>query len=179
MAKQGFIHDKLDIKMLVLYLASHAAGPLSFDVLTDLVMDHEGVDYFVYAEAVSELVESGHLQMEEDLYAITEKGRANSAACESSLPFSVRRRCGRDLAPVNAALRRNAQVRGEARSNADGSVTAHMVLADDGGELLAIDLLCPSQAQAERLIAGFKAMPERIYNEVLESLSAAEKEEQG
>ena len=86
MAQYGFIHDKLDIKMLELYLVSRLAGPVDFDILTDLVMRHEGVDYFAFAEATAELVESGHLELEEDRYAITEKGRANSAACESSLP---------------------------------------------------------------------------------------------
>ena len=35
----------------------------------------EGVDYFEFAEAVAELVESGHLELNEDgRYVITEKG---------------------------------------------------------------------------------------------------------
>lgn len=173
MSKHGYIHDKLDLKMLELYLLSRAVGPIDFDTLTDLTMRHEGVEYFDFAEATAELVESGHLMKTEDrYYTITEKGRTNSAACESSLPYSVRRRCGLDLAPVNAALRRNAQIRGEMRANDDGSAVARMTLDDDGGNLLTIELLCPSQEQAGRLIAVFKAKPERVYNEVLEALSA-------
>ena len=172
MARDGFIHDKLDIKMLELYLMSHAAGPIDFDTLSDLSMRHEGVDYFDFAEATAELVESGHLTYDGDCYLITEKGRTNSAACESSLPYSVRRRCNQDLAPVNAALRRNAQIRGEKRKNGDGSIVARMTLDDDGGNLLTIELLCPSDAQADRLIENFRAQPERIYNEVLEALTA-------
>lgn len=178
MAQYGFIHDKLDIKMLELYLVSRLASPVDFDILTDLVMRHEGVDYFAFAEATAELVESGHLELEEDRYAITEKGRANSAACESSLPYSVRRRCNRDLAPVNAALRRNAQVRGETRVNGDGSVVARMTLDDDGGNLLTVELLCPSKAQAERLIESFRARPERVYNDVLEALAVPSEPEE-
>ena len=78
---------------------------------------------------------------------------------------------------MNAARRRNAQIRGEKRLNADGSVTARMTLDDDGGNLLAIELLCPSQEQADRLIEGFKAKPERVYNDVLEALTAPAQEE--
>lgn len=177
MAKQGFIHDKLDIKMLELYLMTRVAGPVDFDTLTDLAMRHEGVEYFDFAEATAELVDSGHLELAEGHYTITEKGRLNSAACESSLPYSVRRRCNQDLAEVNAILRRNAQIRGEVRPNDDGSVVARMTLDDDGGNLLTIELLCPSQTQAERLIAGFKSKPERVYNEVLEALTSGEEEE--
>jgi len=178
MARIGFIHDKLDLKMLELYLLAHAAGPIDFDTLADLAMRHEGVDYFDLAEATAELVDSGHVELAEDCYTITEKGRTNSAACESSLAFSVRRRCALDLAPVNAALRRNAQLRGEKRANADGSVTARMAMDDDGGNLLTIEILCPSQEQADRLIAGFRAKPERVYNEVLEALTASADEEE-
>lgn len=172
MARYGFIHDKLDLKMLELYLLARAAGPVGPDTLADLVMRHEGVDYFEFTEATAELVESGHLTLGEEGYTITEKGLTNSAACESSLPYSVRRRCAQDLAPVNAALRRNAQVRGEKRTGPDGSVTARMTLDDDGGNLLTIEILCPSESQADRLIEGFRSHPEQVYNDVLEALSA-------
>lgn len=177
MAKQGFIHDKLDIKMLELYLMARMAGPVDFDTLMELAMRHEGVEYFDFAEATAELVESGHLLLEEGRYSITEKGQVNSEACESSLPYSVRRRCDQDLTAVNAILRRNAQVQGTALAREDGSAVARMTLDDDGGNLLTVELLCPSQAQAERLIAGFRARPERVYNGLLEILNGKEEEE--
>ena len=178
MAQHGFIHDKLDLKMLELYLLARAAGPIAPDTLTDLVRRHEGVNYFEFTEATAELVKTGHLTRTEEGYLITEKGRTNSAACESSLPYSVRRRCAQDLAAVNAALRRNAQIRGEKSLNTDGSVMARMTLDDDSGNLLTIELLCPSEEQADRLIAGFRAKPEQVYNDVLEALSASREEEQ-
>ena len=115
MSRFGFIHDKLDTKLLVLYIADRAAGPLSFDTLTDLAMCDEGVDYFQFAEAVAELLESGHLSQNEEHYAITDKGRQACAAGESSLSPVIRRRCDQRLAPLNQALKRSAQVRAELR----------------------------------------------------------------
>lgn len=178
MARHGFIHDKLDLKMLELYLLSRAAGPIHPDALADLVMRHEGVEYFDFAEATAELVESGHLALTEERYVITEKGKVNSQACESSLPYSVRRRCDQDLAPVNAILRRDAQVRGEKNVNADGSVMARMSLDDTGGNLLTIELLCPDEHQADRVIRGFRARPEQVLHRILETLTAEENEEE-
>lgn len=178
MAQHGFIHDKLDLKMLELYLLSQAVGPIDPDTLADLVGRHEGVNYFEFTEATAELVDTGHLTLSDQGYLITDKGRANSAACESSLPYSVRRRCAQDLVALNAVLRRNAQIRGEKRSNPDGSVTAHMALDDDGGNLLTIELLCPSEEQADRLISSFREKPERVYHDVLEALAADREEGQ-
>lgn len=176
MARYGFIHDKLDIKFLVLYLMARTAAPIDFPTLTDLAMCDEGVDYFQFAEAVSELVETGHLSLEEDLYAITEKGRRNGAACESSLPYSVKRRCNTGLSRLNGVLRRNAQVRGESAPRPDGGFTVRLTLDDDGGSLLALELFSPTQEQAGRLIDGFKARPERVYNEVLSALLEGDEE---
>lgn len=169
MAQYGFIHDKLDVKLLVLYILSRAAGPLDRDTLIELAMVDDGVDYFTFMEVLSELEETGHLACEEDRYAITEKGRKNSAVCESSLPYSVKRKCERKLSGVNAALRRSAQVRSEIVPR-DGGYTLRLALDDEESNLLTIELLTPSQEQAERLAESFKARPEQVYNSVLDVL---------
>ena len=75
MARFGFIHSKLDTKLLILYILTRVAGPIDFATLTDLVMCDDGVDYFEFAEALSELLESGHLVREGDYYPPTDKGR--------------------------------------------------------------------------------------------------------
>ena len=71
----GFIHDKLDIKFLILYLMARVAGPVDFTTLADLTFCDDGVEYFDFAESVAELVSTGHLAVEGDLYTITDKGR--------------------------------------------------------------------------------------------------------
>lgn len=176
MANPGFLQDKLDIKMLELYLLARAAGPLDPDLLAELALSHDGVSYFDFAEATAELVERGNIVLEEEGYVITDKGRVNSQACESSLPYSVRRHSDEALAPVNVSLRRQAMVRGEKRENTDGSVTARMILDDDNGNLLTLELLCPSEQQADKLIAAFREKPEKLYNTILSALRE-EKEE--
>ena len=176
MANPGFLQDKLDIKMLELYLLARAAGPVAPDMLADLTLAHDGVSYFDFAEATAELVERGNIALEGEGYVITPKGRENSLACESSLPYSVRRRSDEALAPINAALRRKAQIRGEKAEQPDGSVKARMILDDDNGNLLTVELLCPSAEQADKLIASFREKPEKLYNTILSALSE-EKEE--
>ena len=170
MPRYGFIHDKLDIKLLVLYIMARVAGPIDFATLTDLTMCDGGVDYFEFAESAAELVASGHLTLENDRYAITDKGRENGAACESSLPYSVKRKCDENLVLLNAALRRAAQVRSEVLERPEGGLTLRLTLDDDGGNLLTVELLCPSHEQADALAARFQARPERFYHQVLNAL---------
>ena len=70
MARYGFIHDKLDIKFLILYFMARVAAPIDFPTLTELTVCDDGIGYFEFAEAVSELVESGHLTLELSLIHI-------------------------------------------------------------------------------------------------------------
>lgn len=176
MARYGFIHDKLDIKFLVLYIMARVAAPINFSTLTDLTLCDSGVDYFEFAEALAEMVESSHLTLIDERYAITDKGRRAGTACESGLPFSVKAKCNKNLAPLNGALRREAQVRATATPREDSGLNVCLSLDDETGNLLSIHLFSPNQEQADLLCQNFKARPERIFNQVLETLLAPEEE---
>ena len=177
MPRHGFIHDKLDIKFLILYIMARVAAPIGFLTLTDLVMIDSGVDYFDFTEAVPELVEAGLLSCREERYAITDMGRRDGAECESSLPLSVRAKCDGKLTELNAALKRAAQVRSQVLPRKDGGCTLRLCLDDDAGNLLTLELCCPTEEQANDLAEGFLAHPEPTYNAVLDLLLAqAEKE---
>lgn len=170
MARQGFIHDKLDTKFLILYLLARAAGPVDFPTLTDLTMCDQGVDYFEYAEAVAELEQTGHLKKRDECYVITDKGRRDGEACESSLPYSVRRKCNSAIAKVNMALRRSAQVRSQVKDRPEGGCTVSLALDDDSGTLLALELFCGSAQQGQRLADSFRDHPEQTYYDILTTL---------
>ena len=166
MARYGFIHDKLDIKLLVLYLMDRVAAPIDFATLTDLAMCDSGVDYFQFAESVAELVKSGHLAQDGESYAVTDKGRRTSAAGESSLSPVIRRRCDQRLAPLNQALKRKAQVRAELRPQ-PGGYDVCLAMDDDQGSLFSLTLLAPSQEDGQRIADQFLRHPDRIYNGIL------------
>ena len=164
MSRTGFIHDKLDIKFLILYLMARVASPVDFATLADLTFCDDGVEYFDFAASVAELVETGHLQLEGERYTITEKGRRNGKICESSLAFSVRRKCDRNLARVNGVLRRDAQVRAEILP------TLRLILDDDKGNIMTLDMLTVSEEQAGQLAENFRAQPEKLYESILQTL---------
>ncbi len=66
MASFGFITDKLEIKFLILYIASRLVGPVPFETLQDLSMCDGGVDYFDFAECLADLGRTEHLSKREE-----------------------------------------------------------------------------------------------------------------
>lgn len=162
----GFIHDKLDIKLLILYIMDRVAAPIDFSTLTDLAMCDNGVDYFQFAEAVAELKDSGHLSQDGEYYAVTKKGRRTSAAGESSLSPVVRQRCDRRLGPLNQILKRKAQVRAMVAEQPQG-FDVRLSMDDDKGPLFSLTLLAPTREDAQRVADGFLDHPDRVYNALL------------
>ena len=177
MARMGFIQDEMDLKLLVLYIMARIAAPITFLQLLELALCDAGVDYFSLTQAVEHLVETEHLSREGERYAITEKGRRNSEICESSLPYSVRRRCDDNLVRVNETLMREQQVQGEVLPNPDGTCTVRLRLADDSGPLLELSLLMPAAGQGERAAARFEQAPEQLYHQLVQLLSVPEERE--
>ena len=166
----GFIQDDLDLKLLVLYIMDRAAGPITFLQLFELALCDAGVDYFSLNQAVNHMVATGQLTKEEDRYAITEKGRRNSQICEGGLPRSVRRHCDDNLIQVNAALRRESQVRARIMDREDGTATLCLSLEDDSSPLLHLALLSPGREQAERWAEAFQSDPSALYMNVIKLL---------
>ena len=134
------------------------------------------MEYFDFAAALAEMVDTGHLELKDDKYSITEKGRRNGKICESSLAYSVRRKCDRNLAKVNGVLRRDAQVRAEILPRDDGAHTLRLILDDDKGNIMTLDLLTVSEEQAGRLAEKFRTHPERLYDSILQVLLETEEE---
>lgn len=170
MEQPGFIHDKLDIKLLIVYVMARVTAPITLAALTELVFCDTGINYFLFAESVSELVESGHLALENDSYVITEKGRRHSEITESSLPYSVRLKCNKALSALNSRLREDAQVRSQLIPREDGTFTLELNLDDNDGNLFSLNLLVATEEQGSHIAKHFQDSPAQIYNDILSIL---------
>lgn len=176
----GFIHDKLEIKFLILYIAARIIEPIPFDTVLDLAMCDEGVDYFDFSECLRDLVKTEHLTLSESgLYAVTEKGLRNSRICESSLPYSVRLRCDKNISVCNRKLRRKSQVRASCDKRPNGTYTVRLSLDDDMGSLMDLKLMVVREDMANVLAERFRQAPERTYNEIMSVLLTEEPFESG
>ena len=76
MQRLGFIHDMLDVKVLILFVMSKVNYPVNTQEIYELCYQDECLSYFDVCTAIPEMVKSGHLQeLEGETYEITPKGR--------------------------------------------------------------------------------------------------------
>ncbi len=179
MAHFAFIQDKLEIKFLILYVASRLVDAVPFEAMQELCMCDDGVDFFGFSECLGSLVSSDHLKLSEDgLYTITEKGLRNGEICESSLPYSVRLAADKSITVYNQKLRRQAQVKANYRPNPNGTYGVSLAFCDDSDEpLLKMELMVPKEVMAKDLATRFKKDAEQLYTGIINTLFDVPKRE--
>lgn len=178
MAHIGFIQDKLEIKFLILYVASRLIDAVPFEAMQELTMVDDGVDFFDFSECLSNLVSTGHLTLSDDgLYAITEKGLTNGRICETSLPYSVRLTADKNITIYNQKLKRRAQIKSTVAPRENGTYTVTLSFTDDADEpLLRMELMVPKEVMARDLATRFTKNAEQLYSGVLNALFEEPKE---
>ena len=166
----GFIHEKIEIKILILFILRRVPGPVTFDELTALTMFDDGIGYFDFADCVAELVRTQHIVFEDNKYSLTAKGARNGEITEISLPYSVRLDAENKAYEYRAALDRDSMIKTSRAVNQDGSCTVSMVMSDGIGEMISLDLFAANERQAAKIERGFRKNAENVYKALLRML---------
>ena len=165
MQRLGFIHDMMDVKVLILFVAARSNYPMTNQEIYELCYQDECLSYFDVCTALPEMVASGHLTVSQDeRYEITQKGRDDGAITEDSIAFTVKQRAENAVSRFNRQLRRSSFVKTQIIPRDNGDYSVIMALDDENGNLMTLELLAPNQRQAVRLAKLFEKKAENVYN---------------
>ena len=171
MQRLGFIHDMLDVKVLILFVMARVNYPVTIQQIYELCYQDDCLSYFDVCTAVPEMVKSGHLkEMEGDCYVITDKGKADGSLTEDSIAFTVKQRADNAVSRFNRQIRRSSFVKTQIIPREGGDFSVIMSLDDEVGNLMTLELQAPNQRQAVRLGKLFEKKAENVYNMTMTEL---------
>ena len=177
MQRLGFIHDMLDVKVLILYVTARSNYPLTTMEIYELCYQDECLSYFDICTAVPEMVTTGHLQeIDDGHFEITEKGRETAALTEDSIAYTVKQRAENAVARFNRQIRRKSFVKTQVIPRDGGDYSVLLSLDDESGNLMTLELMAPDQRQAVRLGRLFEKKAEAVYNLTMTVLLDSEDE---
>lgn len=170
MRRLGYIHDMLDVKVLILFVTSRVQYPVTCQEIYELCYQDECLSYFDVCTAIPEMVTSGHLLQDGETYTITDKGREASALTADSIAFTVRQRAENAVARFNRQVRRSSYVKTQIVPGEGEACSLVLTLNDDVGTLMTLELSAPDQRQAIRLTRMFEDKADLVYNLVMTAL---------
>ena len=177
MRRLGFIHDMLDVKVLILFVMGKVSYPVNMQEIYELCYQDECLSYFDVCTAVPEMVKSGHLkELDGDTYVITDKGKADGSLTEDSIAFTVKQKAENAVDRFNRQIRRSSFVRTQIIPRENGDFSVIMSLDDEVGNLMTLELVAPDQRQAVRLGKLFEKKAENVYNLTMLELLDEEEE---
>ena len=156
------IHEKLDIKILILYILNHLPAAVDAQTLSDLVFCDNGIGYFDYSDCLAELVDTAHITEEGGKYRITEKGSRNVREVASVTE------------PIAEQMRRAAMIVAQHTNTPEGGCNVRLALSDGIGQIVSMQLLAADEAQARTMEHYFKAHAEDVYQALVRMLTESE-----
>lgn len=167
----SFIHDEMTLKVLILFILRHISEPVPETDLTDVtLLCDDGIGYFEFTDCLHDLVSTGHIAALNGKYSVTEKGRQNGEATESSIPYSVRIRAERAAATLSQALSRSAMITASHELRSKGGFTVRLSMSDEVGEIMSLNLLCGDEKSVREIEENFRDNAEKIYGKVIEAV---------
>ena len=178
MQRLGFIHDMMDVKVLILYVAARSNYPMTSQEIYELCYQDDCLSYFDVCTAIPEMVRSGHLKEEEgERYSITDKGRTDGELTADSIAFTVKQRAENAVARYNRQIRRSSYVKTQVIPRDGGDYSVIMSLDDEMGNLMTLELVAPDSRQATRLGHLLEKKAEMVYNLTMAELLDDEDDE--
>lgn len=180
MQRLGFIHDMLDVKVLILFVMSKVSYPVNVQQIYELCYQDDCLSYFDVCTAIPEMVSSGHLkELENDTYEITDKGRADCALTEDSIAYTVKCKAENAVSRFNRQVRRSSYIKTQVIPRESGDFSVIMALDDEVGNLMTLELVAPNQRQALRLSKLFEQKAENLYSLTMAELLEEEEKTEG
>ncbi len=168
MKRIGLIREKKEIEYLILYVMTFPQEPLRYDDLADMAICDGGFGYFEFSDAMSELIDLGHIAVAESegvkRYSLTDTGRQAAEAFSRSIPSPVRLEAGRSAARVMTRIRRKAIISADHVVREDGTMAVRLSLMDDKTPVFAFEIMVPNEAQAQLYEKNFRAHAEEMYD---------------
>ena len=171
MERNGFIHDMMDVKVLILFVTARSEYPTTLQEIYELCYQDDCLSYFDVCTAIPEMVESGHLEkLDGDRFQITEKGKDHGKITEDSIAFTVRQQAVVAVEKFNRKMRRSEFIKVQIVPREGEEYSVIMSLRDEVSNLMTLELAAPSRKQANHLSKLFEERADFVYKLVMQGL---------
>lgn len=170
----GGLTNDFEVKILICLLLDKIAQPLTFDQINEILQKTGFVNYFEFAESMSELQHSRHVRQVtgpngDSLFEISEIGAATAQTFSKTLPLTVREKtieCAQEYLQLKKRLE---EIDIRYRAAPDGYILT-IQMKDIGSDLMNLNVFIPTEEECIAIRERIYADPLILYQGILSIL---------
>lgn len=166
--------DSYAVKILICYFLQQIGRPITPNQLTEIATSDGTVNYFIYTEAIEQMLEAGTLTVEEEAgesyYVLSEAGRAGAEDFKKIVPKSFRDKILSSGLKFFAKLKNDNDVKVSVTEQGKGYLV-NCICTDGGIKLMELKLYAPDAEQAHMLADKIMLNPTDFYAKVIDFAS--------
>lgn len=176
------VDDPVTIQYIILFTLTKAARKVTHSQLTCLTLDRCNINFANFQIALDNLVQIGYVQVlpnniEENMpiYALTPKGVEANGFFERQIPIYIREQIEEHIQPFFEEEKLKKSVRAKLVPLNDKEYSVEVAIYESISPLMEVSFYAGPRETAAAMIRNFKANPEKVYREILESLLGDER----
>ena len=167
----GGLTNDYEIKILVCYILEKIKRHMTFSEINYILQSEGLANYFEYAEAISELLSSGHIvdisQGEgEQRFRLSDLGVKTARTFEKNIPLSVREKSMRAAEEYYLRQRIEKENQVKIEKVSDG-YRLSLCFSDSGSDLLNLSLFVTTEKECEQIKKRFLCDPTIFYRGII------------
>ncbi len=164
------IDSAFHVKIMLCYILSKIDCPVTEEQLYEIVLDSGIINYFYYAESLSELVENGSVSKKTvnnvTYIELNEIGRNGSDYFNDYIPEYFHSKLLKSAYKLFARLKRKSETSVNIEQTSNG-FEIECVIKDVGYDLMRVSLYAPGLSQAELIKDKILLDPAKFYSSVI------------
>ena len=170
----GFIRNKLDLMVLILFVMEKFSEPAEFELIADLSMVESAISYFDVCEAFDTLRERGHVSSPPgtpNKFTITEKGRRSLEIMEGGISRPVKAASIKAVRSYQMKAARDATIKISKRELKNGVVIIRLSLGEAEDQVFALEISSGSHENAAIIEKNFRRRAEEVFELIVDLLT--------
>ncbi|MGN0602299.1 MAG: DUF4364 family protein [Oscillospiraceae bacterium] len=163
--------DEYEVKILIAYFLFQIDRPVTPNQLTEIATGDGIVNYFLYSEAINEMLKNDIIRLEEidgtNYYILTEKGKEGAVSFKKLVSKSVRDRIYAAGLRFFSKLKNSKDVTFDITPLEKG-YSVHCLCKDNSITLMDLTLFAPDKEQADYIKSKIMMNPTDFYCKVMD-----------
>ncbi|MCC6095393.1 MAG: DUF4364 family protein [Eubacterium sp.] len=161
-------------KLIILYMLGKVTFPLTNAQMSDLILSKKYTSYFHLQEVLSEMTETGLLEIETTnhttYYRMTAQGKQTLEYFQNEIPPEIRREISNYLVLHSYEMRNESSTMADYFRNANQDYTVNCIVKEGKQTLIELKFTVPTEEAARTLSENWKKKSQETYAAIMKIL---------